>query len=216
MDRSPVTVDDLGLVIGTATNALTQVADRDWAANARGLNFSCWEAVEHMADDLFAYATQLSGTIVGGTELRDSFAPIGYTQRSEHGPLLTIWADPASGNGGLVQVLASMGGLAVATFRACSAAARGWHRSGLSDAAGFAAMSIVELLAHLDDVLAVFDARITPPQDVCERVIHRLFPDVVEQLTRSEPWPVLLWATGRGALPGSPQRNDWSWDSTVR
>jgi hypothetical protein len=155
---------------------------------------------------------------VGAPEIREGYAPIGYSQRTENGPTLTIWADPDSGNAGQLVVLAAMGGFLVSVVAATSPEVRGAHSWGLSDAEGFAAMGITELLLHLFDITSELSTIWNPPQDVCARVLHRLFPSefgLLEQHT-VQPWDLLMWATGRCALPDLPMRDSWQWDANVR
>lgn len=45
------------------------------------------------------------------------------------------------------------------------------------------------------------------------RTLDRLFPLAP---TDQEAWPTMLWATGRGDLPGRDRLGEWRWDSTVR
>jgi hypothetical protein len=79
---------------------------------------------------------------------------------------------------------------------------------GLADPEGFAAMGVVEVLVHAYDVARGLDLSFDPPADLCDRVLARLFPDAP---TDTERWPTLLWATGRGALPGRPVLGRWRW-----
>ncbi|MEU9040820.1 MULTISPECIES: hypothetical protein [unclassified Kitasatospora] len=59
MIESP-TPDDLALALRLAVDALRGApADADWSRPAGTLGWSCWETVEHLADDLLAYAAQL-------------------------------------------------------------------------------------------------------------------------------------------------------------
>ncbi len=66
---------------------------------------------------------------------------------------------------------------------------------------------------HTHDLAAGLGLGWEPPAEVCARVLDRLFPDVP---AGAAPWPTLLWATGRIALPGRPRRSKWRWDGTVR
>ncbi|MFH9970229.1 hypothetical protein ACH4PR_55265, partial [Streptomyces mirabilis] len=42
---------------------------------------------------------------------------------------------------------------------------------------------------------------------------NALFPHVESD---EEPWPTLLWATGRGDLPGRDRLEKWRWYGEVR
>ena len=56
----PVTADDVAGATEAAVAALSTRLDRDWHVPAGPLQWDCWETVEHVSDDLFAYAAQLA------------------------------------------------------------------------------------------------------------------------------------------------------------
>jgi hypothetical protein len=202
-------VDDLDACVGKALEALGLVVDRDWNVPAKDLTWTCWETVEHVADDLFAYAGQLSVR----TPETERYVPFDLDAPRPGGPEMTIRAEPASGNRGLLRVLESCGGLLSATTRQAPDEVRGWHPYGLSDPGGFAAMGSVEVLVHVYDLATPLGFAWSPPADVVRRVLERLFP---EAPTDTDPWPTLLWATGRGELPGRERLTSWRWDGSVR
>ncbi|MFD0428293.1 hypothetical protein ACFQ60_09745 [Streptomyces zhihengii] len=119
-----------------------------------------------------------------------------------------MFADPKAGREGLVQVVESCGALLVAMVRTTPPDVRGHHVFGASDPEGFAAMGVVETLVHTHDVAEGLGLEWEPPAELCARVLTRLFPDVP---AGHGPWPALLWATGRGELPGLPRRTAWRW-----
>jgi hypothetical protein len=90
---------------------------------------------------------------------------------------------------------------------------RSYHGFGISDAEGFAAMGIVETLVHTYDLAGGLGLEWEPPAGLCARVLARLFPNAPEG---TDPWPTLLWATGRWELPGHARVTKWQWDGTVR
>jgi len=55
----PVTAADVEQIVTLALAAIRTAAAPDWQARAGTLDWDCWETVEHMSDDLFAYAAQL-------------------------------------------------------------------------------------------------------------------------------------------------------------
>ncbi len=87
-------------------------------------------------------------------------------------------------------------------------AVRAHHVHGASDPEGFAAMGIVETLVHTHDLAEGLGLAWTPPAGMCSRVLARLFPDA--PLT-TDPWPTLLWATGRSELSGHARLTTWRW-----
>ncbi|MFD3326399.1 hypothetical protein ACFWW8_14410, partial [Streptomyces sp. NPDC058701] len=72
---------------------------------------------------------------------------------------------------------------------------------------------IVETLVHTHDLTQGLGLAWSPPVDLCSRVLARLFPDAPSS---TDPWPILLWATGRAELPGHPRLTTWRWDGTPR
>ncbi|UGT62606.1 maleylpyruvate isomerase N-terminal domain-containing protein [Nocardia asteroides] len=129
------------------------------------------------------------------------------TSRRPGGPVNMIHADRAAGPEGLLRVLAACGALLAAMVRVTPPDVRAHHVYGVSDAEGFAAMGLVETLVHTHDLARGLDLPWTPPAELCARALHRLFPDV----TVADPWPTLLWATGRAELPDRARRTDWRW-----
>lgn len=197
----PVTADDVDLSVRLAIEALTGAPDK-WDAPAGTLDWTCWETAEHVADDLFFYATQI------GARALPREVPFGYGPQREGGPDLTITARREAGAAGLLQVVEACGALLTAVVRTAPPEARAYHVFGNGDPEGFAAMGIVEVLLHTHDIAAGLGVGWQPPADLCERVLTRLFPDVEPT---DDPWLTLLWATGRHDLPGRPHRTSWRW-----
>jgi hypothetical protein len=110
-----------------------------------------------------------------------------------------------------LQVLEVSGALLVAMVRTTSSRVRAYHSDGVSDPEGFAAMGIVETLVHTDDLAEGLGLAWAPPADLCSRALARLFPDAPRT---TDPWPTLLWATGRAELPGHPRLTTWRWYGT--
>jgi hypothetical protein len=197
-------VDDLDGAVAAAVSSLLTVTDRDWSVLADGLAWSCRETVEHVSDDLFAYAAQLSVRTPAVAD-RVPFA----TTAEPDGDHQTVHTERGAGNPGVVQVLDACGGLLSAVVRTRSPDVRGYHPCGVSDPSGFAAMGTVEVLLHLHDVAGPLVLAWDPERDVVRRALGRLFPD---EPAGGDPWQVLLAATGRA---GSDV-GQWRWDSSVR
>lgn len=190
-----------------AVDALAQAPADAWDGAAGSLEWTCWETVEHLADDLFAYAAQLGPRKPPLT----GEVPFVWESRRPGGPANAVHADRAADPAGLLQVLEASGALLAAMVRTTPADVRAYHGYGISDPEGFAAMGIVETVVHTHDLTAGLGLPWTPPADPCARVLARLFRDAPAD---TEPWPTLLWATGRGELPGRPRRETWRWDGT--
>ncbi|EXU87632.1 hypothetical protein P354_34420 [Streptomyces noursei PD-1] len=206
----PVTADDLARAVRLAVALLRTAPASDWDGRAAGsLTWDCWETVEHLSDDLFSYAAQLGPS----TPPLDGTVPFVWRRNRPDGPANAVHADRAAGPAGLLQTLEACGALLVAMVRTTPAEVRAHHVFGNSDPEGFAAMGIVETVVHTHDLAVGLGLDWDPPADVCARVLARLFPDVP---AGADPWPTLLWATGRTALPGRPRRTAWRWDGTVR
>ncbi|MFD0551167.1 maleylpyruvate isomerase N-terminal domain-containing protein [Streptomyces rectiviolaceus] len=200
----PVTPDDLDRAVQLALATLREAPPTAWDGKAGTLEWDCWETVEHLADDLFAYAAQLGPK----QPPMDDEIPFIWESRRPGGPANAIHADRAAGPAGLLQVLEASGAFLIAMVRTTPPTIRSYHGYGVSDPEGFAAMGAVETLVHMYDLAAGLGLKWTPPADVCARVLHRLFPDAPSD---EEPWSALLWATGRGELPGRARLTSWRW-----
>ncbi|MGX2998460.1 hypothetical protein JNUCC64_30070 [Streptomyces sp. JNUCC 64] len=204
-ESGPVTARDVTDTVALALDALAVARDGDWSARAGSLDWDRWETVEHLADDLFAYAAQLGPRVPP----LDTEVPFRYEPARPGGPAVTVRVDRTVGVAGLFQVLEASAGLLAAMVTTRDPAVRAHHGFGVSDPEGFAAMGVVETLVHVHDVADGFDGVVwEPPAGVCRRVLARLFPDVPPG---EDPWRALLWATGRADLPGLGRRTEWRW-----
>ncbi|MFD9333398.1 GNAT family N-acetyltransferase [Streptomyces sp. NPDC060028] len=182
---------DVDKAVSLTTQALRDVAHLDWSAPAAGLEWSCHDTAVHVAGDFTAYAAQLTGRATG------AYVPFEIT------------ADPGTTPDGLVEIITATGGLLSAAVRAARPGDRAWHPYGTAGADGFAAMGIVETLLHTHDILGglgVHGWEACP--ELSAQVLDRLFPHVPRG---DDAWRTLLWATGRGELPGLPRQTAWRW-----
>jgi hypothetical protein len=180
-----------------------------WENKAGSLEWDCWETIEHLCDDLFAYAARMGPA----SPPLDGRVPFACESRRPGGPGNTIYVDRAAGPPGLLQALEACGGLLAAMVRTTSPQVRAFHVHGVSDAEGFAAMGVAETLVHTHDVARGLGLAWNPPADLCARVLARLFPHAP---AAASPWPALLWATGRGDLPGLSRLTGWRWYAAPR
>jgi hypothetical protein len=202
--------DDVRRAVALAVETLAVATDRDWTATtAGGLDWSCWETVEHMSDDLFAYAAQLGPSKPSVT----THVPFGWRQSRPGAPYLSVFVDPANGPAALLEVLETCGAMLAALVEIVPPDRMSFHNYGPSNPSGFAAMGVVEVLAHLHDVTTGLGLEWVPPADLCAGALARLFPDAPAGF---EPWPTLLWCTGRADLPGHPAPASWRWDGSPR
>jgi hypothetical protein len=202
--RTPVTADDVLAAVAAAVDALGPGGD--WSARAGELEWTCWETVEHIADDLVFYAMQL------GVPAYTGYLPLESAARYPGGEPNAIRSDPAAGAEGLMAVLAASGALLAAMVRVTPGEVRGHHTFGPADPEASAAMGVIETVVHTADVARGLGLEYQPDPALCRRVLDRLFPDVEQT---SEPWETLQWAAGRIALPGRPRRVDWRWSNAA-
>ncbi|GIG67150.1 hypothetical protein Pen01_34450 [Phytomonospora endophytica] len=193
-----------------AVAALSGRPAADWERPAGPVAWTCRETAEHLADDLFGYAAQLSPP----TPPLDGYVPFRVEPMRDGGPASAIWADPDAGVEGLLRVVEAAGGLLTAVLRAKGPEVRAFHSLGVTDPSGYEALALVETLAHIDDIATGLGVPWDPPAEVCARVLARLFPTV--EIAAEGPWATLLWASGRRDLPGRERQSAWAPDPTVR
>lgn len=109
-------------------------------------------------------------------------------------------------------MLQSSSALLIAVVRTAPPQARAHHMFGPADTSASAAMGLVETLMHVHDLAQGLGLSWTPPAGVCARALGRLLPDAPEG---GDPWAALLWATGRGDLPGRPRQTNWRWHNAL-
>ena len=173
--------------------ALVGARDRDWDVPAGDLDWSCRKTAVHVADDLFSYASQVLA------QPSDGYLPIEATVLDEAGPE------------DLLRSIAMCGELLRLAAASASPDTRAWHPYGTSDAEGFTAMGVVEVLVHTYDIARGLGAEWEPPQQLSAAVLPRLFPEAPP----GAPGDVLLWCAGRRGLGDTPRLAHWRWDSSV-
>ncbi|MBA8977666.1 GNAT family N-acetyltransferase [Streptomyces sp. SID7804] len=176
--------------------ALEPVADRDWEAVRAGrLEWDCRETALHLAEVLIGYASQLAERATEG------YAP--FELRFVDG----------TDNAGVLRVLRTTGALLAAAVRTTPRAVRAFHPYPFRHAnrEGFAAMGVAEVLLHTHDITeGLGGTPYEPPAELASFVLTRIFPEVRPGPT---PWRTLLWATGRGDLPGREPVTGWRWSN---
>ncbi|NEA65797.1 maleylpyruvate isomerase N-terminal domain-containing protein [Streptomyces sp. SID12488] len=177
------------------TSALEKGAHQDWRGNAGDLDWNCRETLSHIALGVVGYA----GLLIARPT--DRYITL-FSSIDGNAPA------PAALEG-----IRIAGTLLAGTVRDTPPEARAWHPYGHSDAAGFAAMGVLELVVHGRDIAQALDVEYTPSDELAAPVVERLFPDAP---AGHNPAQTLLWCTGRVALPGLPRRTGWRWDGRVR
>ncbi|MFJ8633888.1 GNAT family N-acetyltransferase [Streptomyces sp. NPDC093568] len=176
---------------------LRTVVDQDWAGVKAGrLDWNCRQTAEHIAGDLIAYAGQLAG-------------------RAQHDYVpFEITLDEGTDNQGHLHVIETTGALLTAALRTTPPDVRAFHPYPFRSAngEGFAAMGVAEVLLHTHDIAEGLGVAYEPPAELPEFVLTTIFPQV-----RPGPdhWRTLLWATGRGDLPGRPPVTEWRWNNNL-
>ena len=182
--------EDVRAAAAACREALSGVVELDWSRLAGGLEWSCRQTLEHIPSTQINYASQLA---LAAKE-RLPRARGGEDQLTVAELLLTVEVNAAI----LEHVL-----------RAAPASARAFHSAGMADPSGFAAMGCDEVLIHTADIATGFEIDLRPPEDLCGRVLARLFPWAPTDVGH---WDALRWANGRVALPGlGPQDENWRW-----
>lgn len=199
--REPVTAGDLAAAVAGSVDALRAGLDADWSVRAGGLEWSCRDTAEHLADDLFCYAAQL------GSGITDHPLPLAVAATRPGGSVGSIRAAPDAGPEGLLEIVAACGALLVAVVSTARPGQRGFHVFGAADAVASAAMGILETVVHTHDLAQGLGLAHRPDPDVCARVLARLMPAVDPG---DDPWEALLRATGRRGDVGR-----WRWWNEV-
>ncbi|OQD55882.1 GNAT family N-acetyltransferase [Streptomyces phaeoluteigriseus] len=189
--------DQVAEAVASSVELLRTVTDKDWTGVKAGrLDWTCRQTAEHMAGDLLAYAGQLAG------RAQTAYAPF------------ELGFDEGTDQAGVLDVIETTGALLTATVRTTPPRVRAFHPYPFRSAnrEGFAAMGIAEVLLHTHDIAEGLGLAYEPPAELCASVLTRIFPHV---RPGPEPWPTLLWATGRGDLPGRAPVTEWRWNNNL-
>ncbi|MFG3442989.1 maleylpyruvate isomerase N-terminal domain-containing protein [Nonomuraea sp. NPDC047897] len=171
--------------------------DQDWSRPAGETDWSLRELIDHITLGVMGYA----GLLVARPA--DRYIAL-RTGNDPHAPVAEC-----------LESITIAATLLSHTVRATGPEVRAHHPWGTSDRTGFAAMGAVEILVHAHDMTRTLGFDWTPPDDLAEPVVERLFPAAP---AGHAPGRTLLWACGRVALPGLPRlpRGGWQWSGEVR
>jgi len=199
----PIEPDDLIAIAHACQATLRPAADADWKVKAGDLEWDCRQTLAHMIGAPMFYSMNLA--------LR-STAPV-------RGLGLANLEAPVSN---LIDLLESSATILARLAHEAPPDVRGCHPAGMADAEGFLAMAGNELMSHTYDITCGLKLAYRPSGALAQKVLARLFPWAPPDV---EPWPTLLWAAGRGSLPGRErQARDWwvhcaplsEWDGQAR
>ncbi|MFF1402600.1 GNAT family N-acetyltransferase [Streptomyces sp. NPDC058294] len=183
--------DQVDAAVSHCTATLRAGVDRDWeAVHAAGMEWTCRTTAFHIAQAFTHYASRLA------------------SRAQERFPL-ALTLPEGTDNAGLLQVIEATGALVAAAVRTAPPGVRAYHPHpfGTADREGFAALAVNEALLHTHDIAGGLGLAHEPDPDLAAAVLAWLFPHVEPG---PEPWPTLLWATGRGELPGRARVTDWT------
>ncbi|KUM72346.1 GNAT family N-acetyltransferase [Streptomyces curacoi] len=183
--------------VASCVALLRTAVDRDWTAVRAGrVEWDCHATAFHIAEDLIAYAANLAG------RAQDDYVPFGIT------------LDEGTGNDGLLHVIETTGALLTATVRTTPREVRAFHPYPFRSAnrEGFAAMGVAEVLLHTHDIAEGLGLPYEPPAELPRFVLTTIFPHVQPG---PDHWRTLLWATGRGDLPGRAPVTEWRWHNNL-
>lgn len=192
MKRPRITCDDLEVVGQQAVAALVSMATpAGWdRAPVPGMDWDSRTVVDHLCNTLAFYANHA------------------VTAATEHQPRIRSMGDQDLSDVDLSRSLLTWVHLLSTVLRASPSGSRGWHRLGMADAEGFAALACNELVIHTDDVARAHGRSFEVSPDLGSGLLGRLFPDV--EPDESVPSTDLVrWANGRRDLPGRARRVDW-------
>lgn len=193
----PMSGDHVTEAVAGCLAVLRKAIDRDWRSVRAGrVEWDCHTTAVHVADDLVAYAANLAG------RAQDAYVPFALNP------------DEGTDNPGLLQVVEATGALLAAAVATAPPGVRAFHpypfRS--ADRVGFAAMGVAEVLLHTHDMAEGLGLPYEPSAELADSVLATIFPHV---RPGPEPWPTLLWATGRGELHGRAPVTEWRWHNNL-
>jgi len=189
-----ITADDLDTAVSCVVDALRPTVDQDWSKPAGSLDWTCRATAEHLAQAHLHWASQLAVA-----------APTQYVRWSATAQQL---APPA----GVLDFVEAAGRILALVVRAAPPQTRAYHPWGIGDPEGFTAMACTESLIHGHDLTSTLAEPLTPPADLCARLLARAFPH--EPHLADDPWLTLRWLTGRTQIPGLPNPETWRWRPT--
>ncbi|MDH4115978.1 MAG: maleylpyruvate isomerase N-terminal domain-containing protein [Acidimicrobiia bacterium] len=185
-----ITTDDLREATDLATQTLSPHTGNDWSVKAGTLDWSCRDTLDHIISALMFYAGQI------GTRATSR------RRRIRAG-------DPEARPEDLLEVLGTAAAVLSGSIDTMRPSERAYHPAGMSDASGFAAMAVDEVLVHTWDIASGLGIRFGPDTPLVPRLVERLYPWAGFD---PDPWAMLLWCNGRVRLGGREQLGaDWSW-----
>jgi hypothetical protein len=185
-----MTPEDLLEAAAASRRALAPFIAADWSVQAGDLAWDVRTTVAHLCDGLGWYAAHLA--MQSSRRLQFDFRP-----------------HPEASSDQLLDVMTAAAATLAAVVRTAPRGARACHNHGMADTSGFLGMGCDETLIHGWDAVRGLGEEFSPPAELAERVLCRLFPWAP---INESPWATLLWANGRTDLPGKERLGpDWAW-----
>lgn len=125
-----------------------------------------------------------------------------------HEPRIRSLGDTGLTDRELARSVTAWGALLDVVLRSSDQDFVAWHPMGLADAEGFLALACNELVVHTCDVARAHGVQLDLDQELCERLLWRLFPEVRPEAAEATP-ELLLWANGRLSTETREQRKEW-------
>jgi hypothetical protein len=126
----------------------------------------------------------------------------------DHEPRIRSLGDARLADRELAQTVNAWVALLGVVLRSSDQDLAAWHPLGLADTEGFLALACNELVVHTCDVARAHGVQLDLDQELCERILLRLFPEIRVQASEAAP-ELLLWANGRLSTETRSQREEW-------
>lgn len=179
-----------------AVATLMPLVAADWSLLARGSEWTCQQALEH-----------ISGTVLFFAEDIDPTAPAQLPQQLQR-DFATLSVPE------LLAALTHSAAILRRTLDALPPDARIAHVASMADIEGYTALTCEEILVHTWDITEVLGVTFHPPDALSRRIVARIFP-WGPQGEQVDAWNALRWCAGRIALPGNPQLDGNWWRSSA-
>lgn len=204
MPRSPMQPEDLPATAALCRDTLAPWLGCDWSVLAGELEWDCRRTLDHIID---------VPIFLGGNAALRSMSRV----------LPIRNGDPDAELANMLDAVVTSATMLERICAGMEPEERGFHPAGQADAEGFRAQGCAEILQHTWDIATGFGESFRAPEEVCSRIVTRLFPWAPGQDEHPDRWEALLWSAGRIALPGRERLGpDWwiqaapldEWDGT--
>ncbi|MEU1288169.1 DinB family protein, partial [Kitasatospora sp. NPDC005856] len=160
--RMPVSGKHVRQAVAHCVDALEGIPAARWQSRAGDLEWTAWETLEHLADDLLTYALRFGLA----QPIAAPRVPLRASRDRPAGPANVVFGDREAGPRGLLTVVEACGGLLATVVDTADATTLAPHVFGASDPEGFAAMAVVETLVHTHDIAHGLNRAWEPPHDL--------------------------------------------------